>query len=436
MLYTDKQKIALKRLNEKTKIYYLLEGGSRSGKTYLVCRYLVMRACRYANTRHLICRQSKTSCVATVWRQTLMEVLKDFKGVWSEDKSNRIINFVNGSSIWAGGFENKLHEDAVLGSEFATIFINEAIDSGYSVFNKLRTRLNWKTISLKLIADCNPKAPSHWVSKFFHKGVDPEDNKSLPERVLEKICTVHFHPLDNKRHLSREYLEQLENLKGVAKKRFWDGIWAEDIEGLVYYSFDRRVNVVKEKLEIVSGAETFTTWDFGTADPTSIIVGQIVPVHDDKENFPGGYRINIIDEYENVGKDVIHYADWCKSRPWFQCSRKIRHYGDPSGKNRDAQLKSWISLLYSCGITIEYTTKYKIDDYISDADRQMPFVRANEQQTPNFIEMCENWKYPLDKDGKKMIGSKPEHNRYSHAGTAWYYFTANRLGSRQASMEV
>ena len=118
--YTLKQQKALKIFNDKNKIFILCEGGSRSGKTFLICDYIIARAIKYPKTRHVICRQSKTSCREIIWTQTFLKILNDFDNypseIWEEDKTNTKINFWNGSSIWAGGFDNKQHKDAILGT--------------------------------------------------------------------------------------------------------------------------------------------------------------------------------------------------------------------------------------------------------------------------------------------------------------------------------
>ena len=435
MKYTIKQSQALTEFNAKDIIYYLCDGGSRSGKTYLICKYLIVKALKYDNTRHLICRLSKTSCINTVWKQTLLEILSGYdRRLYEEDKSNRIINFYNGSSIWSGGFDNKLHEDAVLGSEYASIFVNEGLDLTYPIFSKLRTRLNCKDITLKFFLDCNPKAPSHWVNKFFIKHIDPQDDEKLPLSVSDRIKRIRFHPTDNEVNLSPEYVEQLKNLKGLSKSRFWDGEWAEDIEGLVYHAFERKVNVVEEELKPIQGAETFTAWDFGASDPTAIIVGQIVPVPKSLE-FINGYRINILDEYTNRNQSVEHYATWIQRSKWMGYNR--RDYGDPAGTARDSKLESWIYCLGRYGINIEYTTRYNtIEERADCGNSVMPFVRVNEKQCPKFVEALENWKYPMGQDGKKLTGSKPEHNEFSHFGTAFYYMACTRFGKKGGQLIV
>jgi len=431
--YNDKQAAALVRFNEP-KMYYLCYGGSRSGKTWLICKYIILKAMKVPKSRHLICRLSKASCISTVWTQTLLPMLECYPGVWVEDKTNRIIKFANGSEIRSGGFDNKIHEDAILGSEFATIYVNEVIELSYAIFSKLRSRLNAKDVSLKFFLDCNPKAPSHWVHKFFIKHIEPESGEKLDKNIADSIDSLYFHPKDNIANLNDKYMEQLSLLKGLARKRFYDGEWAEDAEGLVYYGFDRKTNVVENEIAYIPTADTFTAWDFGTADPTFIIVGQILNVPKTDEN-KKGLVINIIDEYTNNNQSVEHYGLWCKSRPWFGNTMR-RDYGDPAGKNRDANLSSWITSLWNYGIQVQYVSSYKIEEYIDDANDIVYNVRVCEKQCPKIVEMFENWKYPLELDGKKKVGVKPNHDIYSHPGTAFYYFAAQRFGKKVGKLIV
>jgi hypothetical protein len=60
----------------------------------------------------------------------------------------------------------------------------------------------------------------------------------------------------------------------------------------------------------------------------------------------------------------------------------------------------------------------------------MPYVKINETACPRVTEMFENWSYIKDKDDKVPEGAKPEHNEYSHFGTAWYYGLINLFPPR------
>jgi PBSX family phage terminase large subunit len=421
-------------VSNKEILYWLLFGGSRSGKSFFVVSFFIKVCMKYPGVRLLICRQSQKSCKDTIWTQTLIKVLSlyndrqpGFNNTWKQN--GLTIQFRNGSEIRGGGFDNKIHEDAILGSEYAMIFVNEATDISFQIFQKLKSRLNWLDVPLLFFMDCNPKAPSHWLNRYFVQNLDPESREKLKRKETDRLGVMRFHPSQNKENLSAIYLEELEALKGLAKKRFWDGVWAEDLEGLVFTAFDRKVNVVENPIEYDPNAETFSTWDFGTADPTHIWVGQIKQVPKSPENHLG-IIINIIDEYQNRNESVQHYKDWFFRQPYAH-AHKLRHFGDPSGKNRDAQLKSWIMLLAeNPSIFVEYKKRYTIDEYVDCANLIIPYLRICEKQCPIGVECFENWKYPLGPDGKKQVGAKPEHDQYSHPGSAFYYFAANRFPSK------
>jgi hypothetical protein len=142
-----------------------------------------------------------------------------------------------------------------------------------------------------------------------------------------------------------------------------------------------------------------------------------------------GYTKNIIDEYTATNKDVNHYAAWFKSKDYFKC-HNLRHYGDPAGKSRGAALDSWISLLGAQGIYVQYSTSYSVAEMADCANGIIPQMRICEKQTQKTVEMFENWRYPLETDGTKKIGALPNHDEFSHCGTAFYYFACNRFGTR------
>ncbi|NHZ86404.1 MAG: hypothetical protein GWP19_11065 [Planctomycetia bacterium] len=430
MKYSDKQVVGLTSLNDKNKVYYFHYGSSRSGKTWLDTRYFILRALKYSNIRQLFCRASKASCIASIWMQTLLPMLEsDFKGMYQEDKTKHIINFVNGSSIWAGGFDNAQHRDELLAKEWAGILIEEATELGYGNFQKLLTRLNWNphesNVSLKMILECNPTTPTHWLHKYFFKHIDYETGESLNEKEINQLEVLHFSVEDNKQNISEIYLDKLRNTKGMTRKRFYEGIFADSFEGQIY-EFNRDINLVNDPIEYDENIETWRTWDFGISPSDTFIVWLQVLNVPESEQFPSGIRINIFDEYCNNNKDVNHYADIVNEKEYN--NKNIRDAGDPAGHSRNESLQSWISKLRDKEIFVE-TPKGKpsIDDFISNANQYMPYIRINEKQCPRLVEAFENWSKPKDKDGKVVEGSKPEHNVYSHPGTAFYYWTGVRF---------
>ena len=431
MKYTTKQKQALQKLKDKAKKFYLFAGGSRSGKSYLIARYIIVRAIKSPKSRHLIARYRFNHAKNSIWRITLLPLLKEIlpKGSYTVDKTDYIITLLNGSEIWLGGLDDGDRVEKIMGTEYGTIFINEATQVSYDTYQSLRTRLNAPDITERFILDCNPRAPSHWLHRIFVEHKNPETMDKLA--LSELYDYMHFIPEDNQENLSDGYIaESLATMTGVKYKRYRHGIWCNSGEGTVY-KFDRSVNHVDMPIEHNPVLETWASWDFGISDPTSIIVYQIMQIDKTAYNRKG-VIINIIEEYENTNKQLSHYAEWIKSRPY----TINRHAGDPAGTARSHDLKSWIHELSAHGIRVEYKSYYtsKVDTLIHHANDFMPGVRICETQCPKTVAMFENWGFEKNSDDKVKDNAKPKHDDYSHLGTSFYFFCINRWTPNQASI--
>lgn len=426
--YTEKQKNLFDILKNDDKRFYLIDGGSRSGKTVALCKWFILRCLKYPNSRRLLARKSKLSCKNSVWSQTLLLMLvKDYKGAYDENKTDRIIRFKNGSEIWMGGFDNPLHEDDVLGQEWFDIWINESTDTTFSIFGKLKTRLNCSpeykknnNFSGKFLLDCNPKGSGHWLNKYFIKHLNVETGAVLRAEELFNIDRISFHPLDNKVNLDPEYIKDLERQVGLNKKRFWEGIWADLVDNAVY-NFDRKVSVLNSDVSYSPHYETWCSMDFGVSDPTSIIWYQILPVPKTVDN-PKGIIINIIDEYETNNQPVSHYVDVIRRKQY----DNVSYCGDPSGNNRNESLESWISKFQQSGIYVRSKSYKNRLELIDNSNEYMNYIRVNENKCPKTVEMFENWELELDKNGVAREGI-PAHSEYSHLGTSFYFFMLNRF---------
>ena len=70
---TDKQSEAIKMISQTRTS--LLEGGSRSGKTFIAVYAILVRALRYNKTDHVICRFRFNHAKQSICFQTLPKVL-------------------------------------------------------------------------------------------------------------------------------------------------------------------------------------------------------------------------------------------------------------------------------------------------------------------------------------------------------------------------
>ena len=147
---TVKQKEATKLLVLKK--HAMLYGGSRSGKTFIAIRSLIIRALKYPGSRHLIIRYRFNHVKQSIWFDTFPKVMKlCFPGVlFKENKSDWFVQFQNGSELWFGGTDDKERVEKILGNEYATIYANECSQIPYEAITLIRTRLAQRVRGLKI----------------------------------------------------------------------------------------------------------------------------------------------------------------------------------------------------------------------------------------------------------------------------------------------
>lgn len=237
MEWTEKQMEARKILSSDTITHVLLEGGSRSGKTFLAVRQIVARALKAPGSRHVILRHRFNACKTAVALDTYPKVLSTcFPGVAADmDKTDWYSRLPGGSEVWFGGLDDKERTEKILGKEYATIFPNEVSQISYQSYGIAVTRLAQKCAVLpefgggylvpKMIADCNPPSKAHWIYKVFHLCVDPETKQPLPNKA--RYAHFRLNPRDNQANISADYLESLAALPARLRKRFLDGEYAD-----------------------------------------------------------------------------------------------------------------------------------------------------------------------------------------------------------------
>lgn len=229
--------------------YALLEGGSGSGKTFLICRHVAIRACKAPGSRHLMARLRFRHIKTSIWHNTFPTMMRlCFPGVAYEAKAQDFYYlFPNGSEIWIGGLDDKERTEKMLGNEYATIFCNEISElTAFATIEKLVTRLRQNAIvtdprapdlgrplTQKMIFDCNPPLKTHWAYRLFHEHRSPEAPFD-PLRDPENYRWLRLNPEDNQRNLSPEYLDSLQHLSARQRLRFWAGEWGSANENALW----------------------------------------------------------------------------------------------------------------------------------------------------------------------------------------------------------
>jgi PBSX family phage terminase large subunit len=234
---TAKQKEAVRLMGSEPK-YTLLYGGSRSGKSFIIIRQIIIRALKVTGSRHLIVRFAFNHAKQSLWHDTIPKVLLlCFPGVKPIlNKSDWFLEFHNGSQIWLGGLDDKERTEKVLGNEYATIFVNEASQVSYSSYTTVLTRLAQKTELInRVYCDCNPPSTTHWTYKMFIQNVNPDSNETLNTALYSHM---RMNPDDNLENLPDDYIESVLNtLSQRQQKRFRFGEFMDDVEGALW-TFD------------------------------------------------------------------------------------------------------------------------------------------------------------------------------------------------------
>src|SRR6201996_7092489 len=149
-------------------LHTMLAGGSRSGKTFLIIRAILIRAMAH-KSRHAVLRYRFNHLKGSILFDTLPKVMSlCFPGVGERshlDKSDWFYTLPNGSEIWFGGLDDKERTEKILGNEYATIHLNECSQIPWSSRNIAVTRLaqlvhenirDQRALPLKMYYDENP----------------------------------------------------------------------------------------------------------------------------------------------------------------------------------------------------------------------------------------------------------------------------------------
>ena len=241
---TPKQSEATKMHAEK--MHTMLLGGSRSGKTFISVRNIVLRACK-VKSRHLIGKTHFNQVKTSIGMDTLPKVMDIcFPNVnYNINKTDWFIEFDNGSEIWLCGFDTKERTEKILGKEYSTIYFNESTDMEDETVETLLTRLAENSgLELKAYYDCNPKSRKHWTYTKFIKGLT-QDGKTLEN--FDEYGWLKMNPKDNVGNLPKKYFDILNNMSEKKKLRFLEGEFQDDIEGALW-NFDMMVSAKNKPL--------------------------------------------------------------------------------------------------------------------------------------------------------------------------------------------
>lgn len=221
--------------------HILLAGGSRSGKTFLLIRAIVIRALKAPASRHAVVRYRfghvKQSIVNDTFPKVMQLCFPEVK--YDLNKSELYVTFPNLSQILFLGLDDKERTEKILGTEFVTIFFEECSQIQYPSRNMALTRLaqkvtdklNSKPLTARAYYACNPPTKAHWTYKLFLAHEEPDSRQPVQ---ANDYAFMKLNPYDNVENLDENYIAKLQALPARERQRFLEGEFADATPGQLF----------------------------------------------------------------------------------------------------------------------------------------------------------------------------------------------------------
>jgi len=153
-------------------------------------------------------------------------------------------------------------------------------------------------------------------------------------------------------------------------------------------------------------SRTFTAWDLGMGDSTSIWVAQLV-----------GTEVRLLDYYENHGVGLDHYVKWIKDNDYLKAEHilphdvRVRELG--TGKSR-------LEMLEESGLEVKIAPRMGLDDGIQAVRRLLPRCWFNVPKVQTGLNCLRNYRRDYD-EKRKIFYERPLHDWSSHGSDSFRY---------------
>ena len=247
--------------------YFVVTGGRGSGKSFAVGSFLALLTMEQGH-KILFTRYTMRSAHISVIPEFLEKIeLLGLQDIFHVTK-DEIINTATGSSIIFRGLKTSSGDaTAQLKSlQGVTTWVldeaEELVDE--STFDKIDLSIRAKDIQNRVILILNPTTKEHWIyNRFFLQNKIAEGSNI----ITNNTTYIHTTYLDNEKHLSKSFLEQVERIKTSNPKKYEHQIlggWMNKAEGVVFDNWE--VGEYKDCDLFCFGQ------DFGfSIDPTTLI---------------------------------------------------------------------------------------------------------------------------------------------------------------------
>ena len=230
-------------LQNSQKRISVMQGGTRSGKTYNILTWFIVKLLQEKGKTLTICRSSLPSIKGSVMRD-FIEILSKY-GLYSEEKHNKSENlyFLGKNTV---EFVSTDQPQKIRGRKRNYLFINEANEVNYESWMQLSLRT-----TEKIVIDYNPSDYYSWI---YDKVIPREDADFT-------VTTYKDNPF-----LDASIISEIERLK-EADAEYWRvyGLGERAISQATIYTHWRRRSIFPE------GGEVFYGLDFGFNNQTALV---------------------------------------------------------------------------------------------------------------------------------------------------------------------
>lgn len=254
----------------------LVCGAAGTGKSRCILEFLFFVAEQFPKCRILMCRatrKSMTDSTLVTFEEKVVPpdhyILKS-TDVKRENRHSYV--FANGSEIVLLGLDEPTR---LLSSEYDIIYVPEATEIERTAWETAKSRLRNNKIVLptgkpvhRMIADCNPADPSHWLYQRCLMGTcvlvttTHEDNPMLYDEEAQDWTVAGL-----------DYLATLDELTGVEKERLRYGRWIRN-PGAIFETFDASVHVLPPDYEVKDSWPVWIGLDFGDVHTAAVVASE------------------------------------------------------------------------------------------------------------------------------------------------------------------
>lgn len=249
VIFEPKTQAQLDVLNNKAP-NLLHDGPWFCGKTHVGAAKGLALGMRYHNNCIAFVRKKRVDLKATLWKWFIDKVLPPKWAVASND-TELYRRLENGTEFYGVGLDSTNDVNKLASREYGLIVVEEAKEITEDDFDeKLSRCLRLPGVPFRqMLCLTNPGAPSHFLNRRFIK-----DRMPGYERIKAQILPF----------ISKDYKQRMDQLTGIFKLRYKDGLWAA-FEGLVY-PFDADKHII-EPFIIPKDWKRYLGVDFGFDHP-------------------------------------------------------------------------------------------------------------------------------------------------------------------------